>query len=349
MCIKGKIGLLAISALILTGCSCSTDKKVEQHVHKFSNEWSSYSGGHFHKCVYYGCDVTTEVKDHDYNEENICKICKYTHSSEYEGGGEGFHNWSSWEVIDAPTCCEQGTRERTCMDCSKIETATIDVDTVYGHNWLSDPTMDSEPTCQKEGMTGSKYCDRCYERKAGTVVPKINHEVNYDAEIIDLQQSKCSNCDYYEYRLQIYCATGYKTPDLPMDGDQTSTWNIGGRIKSGTYNIKICGKLSDQNYQNLKWYNMSKSELCINNEVEDFDGQYDNTSQDDYRYYLKINESNIYPNVTKSWGEIGLENTQIGTCEFINNVSISNVNTISLVHGNNTGSLQVLYVYFCKA
>ena len=90
-------------------------------------------------------------------------------------GGTCKHEWSAWEIIEAPTCMEKGVRERTCYICEKTQTRTINIDTTYGHDWMDDPANDTVATCTEPGISGSQVCKRCYLRKKGAATELGNH------------------------------------------------------------------------------------------------------------------------------------------------------------------------------
>ena len=348
---KHKIILIAVVSLLSTGCSCSREEK-ESHIHTFSEEWSFYSAGHFRKCTYAGCNVTSKVEAHSKNAYDVCSICGYT-SGMTVVSNSCEHQWSSWEEAEAATCADYGLKERYCEKCGRLESEEIDVDLIDGHLWLADLVSEKEATCQEEGYTGQMYCKYCYTFKEGRVLPKTKHEFdNLEYLKPGVTCSKCLGCKYFEYVFDISSASGYHIPQMTMietTGENSmSTWDVSGLIKSGTYNVKLEICLNYSSYKTLKWYNMAKPELCINNEVEDINGDFDNVSDDDYRYYLKINDSCIYPNVTKNWEDLGYSIDGFKYGDFIYNVSLSNVKTISLVHGNNKGPAQIRSIKFEK-
>jgi len=120
------------------------------------------------------------------------------------------HDWSDWEITDAPTCIDRGTRERTCYKCNKIQTRPISYDLTYGHDWVNDPTSDKKATCTEPGVTGSQYCTRCGAQKKGVatelgghsfeVVENPSDEKYHDASCTKpgLKLKKCINCDATE-------------------------------------------------------------------------------------------------------------------------------------------------------
>lgn len=121
------------------------------------------------------------------------------------------HQWSAWEILEVPTCLEKGVRERTCYLCNRNQTRTINVDTTYGHDWIPDPASDTPKTCTTPGITGSKICSRCYQKRKGSQTELGDHSWDIanpqpsDAKYKDstcteagLIQNKCIYCNATE-------------------------------------------------------------------------------------------------------------------------------------------------------
>lgn len=65
------------------------------------------------------------------------------------------HSWSSWQMLEAATCIEAGSEERSCS-CGEKETRATEA---LGHS-EGDWVTDKEATCTKEGLR-SKKCSLC--------------------------------------------------------------------------------------------------------------------------------------------------------------------------------------------
>ena len=79
------------------------------------------------------------------------------------------HNYGDWTITNAPTCHEDGAKERTCLDCGKIEVATVPASHTFG-DWA----ISSEATCSREGRL-VRVCTFCNERETKTI-PKLEHK-----------------------------------------------------------------------------------------------------------------------------------------------------------------------------
>ena len=60
------------------------------------------------------------------------------------------HDYGDWSTIKAPTCKEEGSKERVCKNCGEKETDTIAKLTTHTYG---DWSTDNEPGCD---TTGSK-------------------------------------------------------------------------------------------------------------------------------------------------------------------------------------------------
>ena len=123
--------------------------------------------------------------------------------------------------------------------------------------------------------------------------------------------------------------------------ESMATWDVSGLIENGTYNIQIYAKMLKSDHSSRKWYNMSKPELCLYNVSEDPTNEYDKPNEDDYRYYFKFDDTIVNPNVTNEWGEMGYSANTFNYGDIVYEVSVSNVNKISLIHGNNSCPLYI--------
>lgn len=113
------------------------------------------------------------------------------------------HQWSPWEESEPSTCIERGIRERYCILCGDMQSRSIPVDTINGHLWLADPSSDKEATCSTEGVTGSKYCFRCYSRMKGTTTELGRHTmVLADPQPSDSKYhpATCTEDGLYQYK-----------------------------------------------------------------------------------------------------------------------------------------------------
>ena len=313
------------------------------------------------------------------------------------------HEWSTWEIIDEPTCIDKGARMRYCDICGKTQTRSMPIDQMYGHRYVENPDADSEATCTTNGVTGSQICLRCGQKKRGTTTELKGHEWQRNTQATDdkyvaadcthpgLYQNKCKNCpatddvvedplghsegsvvkdsgvlgvikckrcnDILAYELDVTDATGFNTPNTKMSAKSGSTsmatWTIssyvGNTLPEGYYDIQLEAAMTDSSHANRKMYNMSKTSLCVDGQVEETatGNNADKTTESDYRYFLQINATDSYnPTTKKSYGDLGLGTgaASVKYFDFVSGVQIdSATQTISLRHGN------IGYSLFCRS
>ena len=109
------------------------------------------------------------------------------------------HSFGGWEVIQAPSCTAQGTKQRQCTVCSLLETQDM---SPTGHIWEENYTVDKEPTCTAEGSR-SVHCKNCGIVKESMSIPPIGHVFGEWSQPVKegsgLRKTRtCSVCGYIE-------------------------------------------------------------------------------------------------------------------------------------------------------
>ena len=183
---KKKLITVFLISTMLSGCG--ENKEIKTHIHTFDSDWLANSEGHFRKCIYDGCQATSTVSPHHYDEEGICTTCGFNIDDDYYNDSCA-HDWSLWEIDEEPNCIEKGSRSRYCKKCGKEQVRSIPVDTT-AHLWMDDLSADRQATCTASGIEGSKYCFRCYAKKSGQEVPLLAHSY----EVKDHVLSKEPTC-----------------------------------------------------------------------------------------------------------------------------------------------------------
>ena len=112
-------------------CACGEKESetipTDGTAHNYSNNWTSDDENHWHACQNKGC---TSVSD------------------------KATHTFSNWMETKAPTCTEDGIKERACS-CGKRESETIPTDGTahnYSITWTTDGTNHWHK-CQNRGCT----------------------------------------------------------------------------------------------------------------------------------------------------------------------------------------------------
>ena len=110
----------------------------------------------------------------------------------------------------------------------------------------------------------------------------------------------------------------------------------------------IDAKMSSSSHGNRKWYNMAKAELCIDGNVEESGGS-DTTSEDDYRYFIKVDDTVYNPTTKDSWSTLGMTNTEFKKVEFVEKIVVTaTTQTITIAHGTIGYSLLVNGIQLTK-
>ena len=201
------------------------------------HELVDYLGDSRHKPV----DATCEASGVYYKQ---CSTCYKIISFEIPKIG---HSFANWEVTTEPTCSNKGVKVRTCEACGITESEEIPVNT-DAHSWIDDSTADRYATCTLEGVSGSKICEICQEKKTGTSIPKLPHElteweVSKEATATEegIRERHCSNCDYVEtetFELEVPPVNQYPTENY-YDGYYVpiSSWENGEDLKNQLHNL----------------------------------------------------------------------------------------------------------------
>lgn len=79
------------------------------------------------------------------------------------------HDWSEWEILEQPTCQNDGSQRRVCKGCKKEQTETLPA---LGHDFYLDYYL--EPSCEHLGFK-TYICSRCnnsYQEE----LPALGHD-----------------------------------------------------------------------------------------------------------------------------------------------------------------------------
>ena len=373
---KSIVTPIILVSFLLNGCDSSSKNNggnAPTHLHDFSEEWSRDDNYHYHECLVSGCPVKKGKEQHHF-VNGVCDVCNYSNiivDGYYVGSRQGHYR-----IIDGqkgpleehyllpyedgkhipiePTCDKAGKSFKRCEICDYILSVEIPA---IGHSF--EQITEVKATCEQAGSVNLK-CVSCGYIETKTTEP-LGHNLTVVATGIDgVNKFKCSRngCGATIFWLDITKASGWNKADTKMSGkiepENKSTWNVEGAIEDGTYDIYVEGLMAYSSHGNRKWYNMAKPELCIGNEAEETLTQNgDSTSQDDYRYFFKVNDSTIInPNVTDNWATLGFgsqdnngEPTFGAICRY---VTISGATTFSLVHGNIGYALFISGIYLVK-
>ena len=144
------------------------------------------------------------------------------------------------------------------------------------------------------------------------------------------------------YRLDITDATGWHTSESKMNAksgdDSMSTWTVAG-IPNGTYEIDMSVKMTNSSHTDRYWYNMA----IAGNETKT--SSQDKDTEDPYRYFFKLNGgAAVNPSVTENWGDQGLTADSFKAVTVVATVTVTDLTSFQLIHGNIGYSLFIEYV-----
>ena len=128
------------------------------------------------------------------------------------------HIEGEWEVVDEPTCTEEGSREKKCIRCKEVlDTEPVDA---LGHEAGEWEVVD-EPTCTEEGSR-EKKCIRCMEVLDTEPVDALGHEAG-EWEVVD--EPTCTEAGSRE-RTCIRCEEPMGTEEIAALGHKAGEWEI---------------------------------------------------------------------------------------------------------------------------
>ena len=99
------------------------------------------------------------------------------------------HTWGPWYEIVAPTCTEQGQKERECTVCHQRQTDFI---TALGHDYSTTYTIVA-PSCEYSGV-GTRECSRCHQSEDFVIDP-LDHsfvQENGEDKVVWTRQPTCT-------------------------------------------------------------------------------------------------------------------------------------------------------------
>ena len=310
---------------------------------------------------------------------HVCELCGEEREKSTPMEPEK-HKWKSDSKNDVEaTCTSTGIEgSKKCSYCGELLDG--EVTPKAEHSWVSiqeeqQPEGFKKATCSEEGVYFEK-CNDC------NVISEARIEAKADHDYIDLGKNGivahvgCENCDLDAYDFDIKEASGWNGGVVSVDElpkamnsitspNNISTWNINvGQIPAGFYDVMISAKTVKENDRRKKYYNMEKGVLAENEEIAAEDKEInadwsahldmDQSNQDDFRYTIKVDDTEFTPQQTKSFENLGLESDEMnGTkyhfVKFVDGITVdANSNKISLCHNNLATSLIIQKVRLVK-
>ena len=142
-----------------------------------------------------------------------CKGCKK----------ECEHLWSEWETVTAPTCMQDGLKERTCSECEQVESEKIEK---VGHSFTKYIADGIEAECIEYTKTATCDFDGCNQKDTVVVTSTKGH--NY-VEI----EHKDADCENDGYRVVKCEGCGEEHTDVTglATGHNVSSWEVVSEVK----------------------------------------------------------------------------------------------------------------------
>ena len=229
------------------------------------------------------------------------------------------------------TCSAPGIVYKKCTVCEKVISQDVKK---LSHEFEIDPDKNTA-TCT-EGGTLVQKCKHCGKEES-KVTEALGHQLGAaTTPKTGVSKAACERegCDAAVIVLDVSKATGWNKSTTKMNAksgaDSMSTWDVAGVIDDGKYDIEVEGLMTYTSHGDRYWYNQYETDSGDNA---------DKSTEDPFRYFFKVNDSKINPNVLdKSWKDLGYtgENDS-GTPTYgyiCKAVDIAGANSFSLVHGN---------------
>ncbi len=128
------------------------------------------------------------------------------------------HIEGEWEVVDEPTCTEEGSREKKCIRCMEVlDTEPVDA---LGHEAGEWEVVD-EPTCTEAGSR-ERICIRCDEPMGTEEIAALGHEAG-EWEVVE--EPTCTEAGSRE-RICIRCDEPMGTEEIAALGHEAGEWEV---------------------------------------------------------------------------------------------------------------------------
>lgn len=125
------------------------------------------------------------------------------------------HEWELGDIIERPTCTEEGKIAIHCHKCGCNETGTLPA---LGHHW-ADGAVIEKPTCTKEGLEEVR-CTECGCNETASLPmtehnfsePERTKEYSRDGSMWRLvDRSTCEDCGFTEAKVVLVHTHKFKT------------------------------------------------------------------------------------------------------------------------------------------
>ena len=325
---KIKLLTIAFASFLISGCV--NTNKPKTHIHDFSEEWSSNSNEHYHKCKGEGCNEVSGKAEHDFGNDGKCTVCGYyvedkdhtifdgyiaTNAGHYKVNkfGEKLSEQESHTLVAAEedgkhvpadaTCDQPGKTYKQCSVCKKYIEEVIPA---LGHNFGEWKT--TKPATTTEEGTKTRTCSRCSKVETAAI-EKIGdvhtHTFNSNWDYNESKHWHAANCGHDVKADEASHSFGQWDIVTPAtetgNGAKARTCSVCGYVQTET--IPATGPISTSFTFNSDITVPQKIHTTNQENFLNYSGEYYNiTSSQLDSYNAKGNAENSFPNqVTITW------------------------------------------------
>ena len=208
-----------------------------------------------------------------------------------------------------------------------------------------------EATCEAPGKT-VKACSVCGYRTEETIAQKEHNIVNDGDATGKVHPEKCSNgCNLKAYRFDISEAEGWNKDTTKWNAKTTDSsnnqvealWTLeAGQLPAGDYEVYLEATMSRDSHSSRYLFNENKEVNPKKPDGTDFPDQSssspDGANESKWRYYFAVNGVDVFPDTSKTLGEIGYSGGDGATPAFglvLSKITIpADVTSFSAKHGD---------------
>jgi len=175
-------------------------------------------------------------------EGKKCSVCGAVIEEQEEVEALG-HDFGEWEHISDSSCTEHGYDIHTCGRCGLAETRELEL---AEHEWESDFTVDTEPSCTTEGSQ-SIHCSNCTAVKDSEVISALGHDYR-DVAGTTVEPS-CVTAGKEADRKCSRCGEEIAGAEVPALGHDWSAWTE----LDEEQHQRVCGRCNEKETSSHNW------------------------------------------------------------------------------------------------
>ena len=186
-----------------------------------------------------------------------------------------------------------------------------------------------EATCEAAGKT-VKVCSVCGYRTEETIAKKEHNIVDNGAATGKVHPEKCSSgCNLKAYRFDISEAEGWNKNTVKWNAKTTDAsnnqvealWTLeAGQLPAGDYEVYLEATMSYDSHSSRYLFNQNKTVNPTKPDGTSYDDDPsdspDKATESKWRYYFAVNGVDVFPDTSKTLGEIGYSGGDGATPKF---------------------------------